>query len=432
MNTKDFKIGFIGLGYAGFPMACLFAKKYKTVGFDISRQRIAELQMGIDHCGDVPEKDIQEMLNNGTVLTDDFEKLRDCNFFVISVPTPVDSENRPDMSFVESATQEVSSVLKKGDIVVYSSTVYPGATEEVCVPILEECTGLRYNIDFFLGYVPERINPGDKDHTLANSVSIISGSTPETLKTIEAVYSKVLGKQFIFKVSSIKTAEAAKVVENSQRDINIAFINEMAKVLSSMDIDTNEVIDAMNTKWNALGFRPGFVGGHCIGVDPYYISYKANQLGAETQIIDAARNVSNSMAEFAARKVLRALRESRGRDYGKSKVLILGFTFKENCPDVRNTKIYDLYKYLSERVEDVTIFDPWADHKTAENMYGLNIITNIRQLWKRQFDAILLCVPHKNFKNFDLKKYLSPDGFVYDFKGFFPRGNKTDISIKRL
>lgn len=432
MNNKDIKVGFIGLGYAGFPMATLFALKFKVVGFDLSKRRIAELNSGVDHCGDVSTKEIKQMLDNGALLTTNIHDLQDCNVFVVTVPTPVDKNNKPDTSYISAASCEVGTVLKKGDIVIYESTVYPGATEEVCVPMLEKISGLKFNEDFFVGYSPERINPGDKIHTPANVVKVTSGSTPEAAKKINDIYSEVLGKELTHPVSSIKVAEACKIVENAQRDVNIAFVNETAKLLNSMGIDTNEVVDAMNTKWNALDFRPGFVGGHCIGVDPYYLIDLAKKKGIETKLISTARRVNNSMAEFVANKVASSLKERLGDKIGDARILILGFSFKENCPDIRNSKIFDVYKALLQHTRHVTIYDPEVDVELVRNMYGIGIATIPRQIIKKKYDAVVMCVPHRAFKNLDIKELCKEGGFVYDTRGFYPSADYKDLEIERL
>lgn len=432
MDTKKYKIGFIGLGYAGFPMACLFSRKFKVVGFDLSRRRIAELKSCVDHCGDVPTEDIHKMFENGAVLTTNINELQDCNVLIVTVPTPVDKNNKPDMSYLTAASREAGSVLKKGDIVIYESTVYPGATEELCVPILEETSGLKYNKDFFVGYSPERINPGDKVHTPANVVKVTSGSTPESAKIINDLFAEVLGKDLTFPVSSIKVAEACKVVENAQRDVNVAFINEASKVLNAFGIDTNEVVDAMNTKWNALGFRPGLVGGHCIGVDPYYLIDKAKKKGINTKLMNTARSVNNSMAEFVVKKIVQLLKKRHGSDISDAKVLLLGYAFKENCPDVRNSKIYDVYRAMKQYTKYVTIYDPVVDVELVRNLYGVGIATIPRQISANKFDAVVLCVAHNVFKNLDLKELCKPDGFVYDIRGFFPSEKNKDVVIERI
>lgn len=432
MNISDYKIGFIGLGYAGFPMACLFSKKYKVVGYDHSKRRVSELASGVDHCGDVSSEDIHDMLNSGALFTTDIENLRDCNFFIVVVPTPVDKNLDPDISFIDAASREVGSVLKKGDIVVFESTVFPGATENVCVPALEETSGLRLNEDFFVGYAPERINPGDKMHTPDNVVKVVSGSTPEAAEIINRLYASVLGDKNTYLASSIKVAEACKVVENAQRDLNIAFINEMAKILGKLDIDTNEVVDAMNTKWNALNFRPGLVGGHCISVDPYYLVACAKKNGANAELISSARRINNSMAEFIASSVAQNLEKNADGSADRQRILLLGFTFKENCPDVRNSKVFDIYTALKCDSRKIDIFDPWADGELVKNLYRIAISTNLAQIDCNKYDAIILCVAHNDFRDFDLAAHLKENGFVYDVKAFFPRTLDKSVNIKRI
>lgn len=433
MIDKRHKVGFIGLGYAGFPMMCLFSSKYETAGFDLSFRRVTELQSGIDHCGDVPEEDIQKMLDNGTVISNEIQALKDCNIFIVTVPTPVDKNNEPDMSYLVSASREAGSVLKKGDIVIYESTVYPGATEEVCVPVLEETSGLKYNKDFFVGYSPERINPGDREHTPQNVVKVTSGSTKQTAQIVKDLYAGVLGEEYLHSVSSIKVAEACKIVENTQRDINIAFINEIAKILNAMDIDTNEVVDAMDTKWNALKFRPGLVGGHCIGVDPYYLIEKANSIGIEPKLIKTGRKINISMSEYIATKVTENLK-GRLKNLKNAKILLLGFAFKENCPDVRNTKVYDVYRALKRATANIEIYDPMVDNELAHDLYGINVKTNLHQLSHKRFDAIVVCVPHAIFQDIDFKHLLNNRGFIFDLKGAFNNEilKKKEIEVKTL
>lgn len=413
-------------------MACLFSKKFDIVGYDLSQRRIAELRSGIDHCGDVDDADIQAMLDKGTLLTTNIEDLKDCDIFIVTVPTPVDAALQPDLSYLTLACREIGSILKKGDIVVFASTVYPGATEEVCVPILEEVSGLRYNEDFFVGYAPERINPGDREHTVENTVKITAGSTPLAAEKVHKIYADVLGPELTYPVSSIKVAEACKIVENTQRDINVAFINEVSMLLRALNVDTNEVIDAMNTKWNALGFRPGLVGGHCIGVDPYYLTVKAKDVGVPTPIMSTSRNTNNAMASYVVDKIYSSLKRRLGDKVSKAKVLILGFTFKENVPDIRNTKVLDIYKDLKKFTPNVTIFDPVADSEMVKNIYGLKISTSLSQISRHKYDAIVLCVAHDILRSFDLESHLTSNGFVYDLKGFFDRSAHPSVSIERI
>lgn len=428
----NLKIGFIGLGYAGFPMLCLFASKYKVVGFDLSRRRVTELNSCVDHGGDVSPEEIKKIFENGAILSNNINDLQDCNVFIVAVPTPVDKNNKPDFSYLNAASREVGSVLKKGDIVIYESTVYPGATEEICVPILEKTSGLKYNEDFYVGYSPERINPGDKVHTPHNVVKVTSGSTPEAATLINDMYANVLGKDLVYPVKSIKIAEASKVVENAQRDINVAFINEIAKILKVLDIDTNEVIDAMNTKWNAMGFRPGLVGGHCIGVDPYYLIDAAREHGITPKLMSVSRKINNSMSSYIVERVVNSLRKRMGKEIGEARVLMLGFSFKEDCPDIRNSKVFDVYKGLLHYTKHVTIFDPTVDSELVRNLYGICICTIARQVLRRKYDAVILCVGHKVFANINLKELLKDKGFVFDFKGFFKREEHKGTAIERI
>lgn len=411
------KIGFIGLGYAGFPMAHVFSQQYAIVGFDHASTRIAELNAGKDHTCSVSADDIQAMLQRGTILTDDPAQLRQCNFYIITVPTPVDDNHRPDFACLASASRTVGSVLKKGDIVVYESTVYPGATEEICVPILEETSGLKFNDDFAVGYSPERINPGDDAHTAATIVKVVSASTPEALDIVRETYESVVGKGNTHPVSSIKVAEACKVLENTQRDVNIALMNEAATVFQAMGINTNEVVDAMNTKWNALGFRPGLVGGHCISVDPYYLIDKAAALGISTPLMEDARRINNSMSEFIARSTVDHIARRNSNTGNSARVLILGITYKENMPDIRNTKVKDIYDHLVSENLDVAVLDPVADPQLVKNTYDINIITTPTTIENDKFDAILHCVAHNQFQHFNYHHHLTDKGFVYDIKG---------------
>ena len=419
METKNIKIGFVGLGYAGFPTACLLAEKYELVGFDLSESRISSLKQCVDTCNDVEPEKIKAILDRGTVLTTDKDCLKDCNFFIVTVPTPIDYNNAPDMSYVISATEEVASVLKKGDIVTYESTVYPGATEEVCVPILEEISGLKFNQDFFVGYSPERINPGDKVHTVVNTVKITSGSTPEAAKIINDVYASIL-ENGTYLASSIKVAEAAKVIENAQRDINIAFMNEIAMIFDALGIDTNDVIDAASSKWNFLPFRPGLVGGHCISVDPYYLIEKAKAHGAVADLMIAARKINNSMGYFIAEKVISLMRKNGLCPEG-SNILILGFTFKENCPDARNTKVIDIYSNLKKYTSNITVVAPWTNPDKAQHEYGIDVVPDMNQLSGRKFDAVIMAVAHDKFNSLHIEDLVVQNGVVYDVKGKLDR-----------
>ena len=416
INLAKLNVGFIGLGYAGFPMACLFSRQFPVVGFDISTERVDELNRACDYCGDVTAEEIHEVLDRGARFTTDLEELRGCNFYVIVVPTPVDAQLRPDITCLLEASREVARVLSPGDVVVFESTVYPGATEELCVPVIEEESGLEFNRDFFVGYSPERINPGDKYHKPNNMVKVTSGSTPETADYIDRVYAAVLGEGHTYRASNIRVAEASKVVENTQRDVNIAFMNEITRILDAMDVDVNEVLDAMNTKWNALGFRPGLVGGHCIGVDPYYLLDRAMTKGISANLIMTARTINNAMPGYVTEKVIRRMR-MEGLEPEKASVLLLGFTFKENCPDIRNTRVYDIYRLMESYTTDITIYDPWVDAGLAEWSYRVQVCTRLEELAGRRFDTIVICVAHDAFRDFDYSAYSAAGCVVYDVKG---------------
>lgn len=422
---ENLKIGFIGLGYAGLPTACLLAEKYPLIGYDIKAERVEHLLSSAED-KHINHSQIHHLIEKGMMLTSDEEQLRDCNFYIIVVPTPIDFHNRPDLSFVTEASKTVGKYLKKDDIVVYESTVYPGATEEVCVPVLEEASHLRYNEDFFVGYSPERIVPEDTKHTVANIIKITSGSTPESAKFIDQVYSSVL-ENGTCPVSSIRVAEAAKVIENAQRDVNIAFVNEIAKVLNSLKLDTNEVIDAAATKWNFLDFRPGLVGGHCISVDPYYLISKASHVGVSCELMKSARNVNNSMAQFIANQVIVHMGE-RNVPIADSKILLLGCTFKENCPDVRNTKVIDIFAHLAQYTNHIDIYDPIADAAACHDYYGVNIKEDISELSADGYQAIVLCVSHEEFKTLDYEKLKGENAFIYDVKGFLDK-NLVDYRL---
>lgn len=414
---KD-KIAVIGLGYVGLPLARLFATKYVTVGFDINTQRVAELNKGTDATLEVEENLLREVLlseptnSRGLFCTTNIEAIADSNYFIVTVPTPVDKNNKPDLSPLVKASETVAKVLKKGDIVIYESTVYPGATEEICIPVLEQKSGMIFNKDFFAGYSPERINPGDKEHTVEKILKVTSGSTSEAAKTIDDLYNSVITAG-TFSASSIKVAEASKVIENSQRDINIAFVNELAKIFNLMEIDTHEVLKAAGTKWNFLPFKPGLVGGHCIGVDPYYLAQKAEELGYHPEIILAGRRMNDGMGEYVAKQIVK-LMIKKGLYIRDAKVLMLGITFKENCPDVRNTKVVDVIKALEDYGTKISIYDPLADIANVQNEYSLKIAN---KLPKEKFDVVILAVSHKEFVSIDYSRILSKKGVLYDVKG---------------
>lgn len=412
---KDYTIGIIGLGYVGFPLACLFAKKYRTVGYDRNPLRIDEIHRCEDHTCELDADTIRQRLATNLVCTSDESALADCNVYIVGVPTPVDVYMQPDLAPLREASQLVGKYLDRGDTVIYESTVYPGVTEEICVPVLEETSGLVFNEDFFVGYSPERINPGDKEHTVESICKITSGSTPQAAAEIDALYRSVL-KNGTYRASSIKVAETAKVLENAQRDVNIAFMNETARILNALQIDTNEVIDAAASKWNFLPFRPGLVGGHCIGVDPYYLIQKAQLHGVSPRLMTEARKINDSMGSYVAHQLINRLcqTEYRIRD---CRILLLGFAFKEDCPDIRNTKVIDVYNTLRRFTPYVTVFDPWVEPQEAMREYGIEVIRNEEDLSGSIFEAIMLTVAHREFLHFDFDAYLAPEGIVYDVKG---------------
>lgn len=420
MSTSH-KIAIIGLGYVGLPLARLFATKYPVVGFDINQQRIEELNQGTDHTLEVDDEVLQAVLvkenpftsdSNGLYCSNNLDDIKEANIYVVTVPTPVDKHNRPDLTPLYKSSETVGKILSKGDIVIYESTVYPGVTEEECIPVLEKVSGLKFNEDFFAGYSPERINPGDKEHTVEKILKVTSGSTPEIGEVVNNIYKSVIvaGTHL---APTIKVAEAAKVIENSQRDINIAFVNELAKIFNLLDIDTHAVLEAAGTKWNFLPFKPGLVGGHCIGVDPYYLAQKAQEKGYHPEIILAGRRLNDSMGQYVASQVVKTMIKKNIKVNG-AKVLNLGITFKENCPDVRNTKAVDVIEALQDYSLDVTTFDPWANPTEVQHEYGMNIIN---ELSNEKFDAIILTVAHKEFTNLDLNQYLKENGIIYDVKG---------------
>lgn len=409
---KEIKVAVIGLGYVGLPLARLMSTKYKTIGFDLNQSRVNELMSGTDSTLEVDEKLLQDALDNGFICTTDIEQIRDCNFYIVAVPTPVDKNNNPDLRPLYGASETVGKVISKGDIVVYESTVYPGVTEDECIPVVEKVSGLKYNEDFFAGYSPERINPGDKEHTVEKIKKVTSGSTPEIGRIVDRVYASVITAGTHL-ASSIKVAEAAKVIENSQRDINIAFVNELAKIFNKMEIDTQDVLEAARTKWNFLPFKPGLVGGHCIGVDPYYMAQAAQRCGYNPEIILAGRRMNDSMGEYVADQVVKLMLK-KGIQVLGSKVLILGFTFKENCPDVRNTRVIDIVQTLEEYKADVIVYDPWADPFTAKYEYDIELHNNLPE---ENFDAIILAVAHDEFNKIDFTNVSNVKRVLYDVKG---------------
>lgn len=412
MKNQEVKIAVIGLGYVGLPLARLFSTKFKTIGFDMKQSRVGQLMQGHDSTLEVSDELLQSALKNGLVCTTNPDDIRQCNFYVVAVPTPVDANNNPDLTPLYRASETVGKVISKGDIVVYESTVYPGATEEDCIPVVEKVSGLKFNTDFFAGYSPERINPGDKEHTVEKIRKVTSGSTPEAAKVIDGVYSSVIAAGTHL-APSIKVAEAAKVIENAQRDINIAFVNELSKIFNRLGIDTADVLAAAGTKWNFLGFKPGLVGGHCIGVDPYYLAQCAQRHGYHPEIILAGRRLNDGMGEYVASQVIRLMLK-KSIHVLNSSILVLGFTFKENCPDTRNTKVIDIVRALKEFNIGITIYDPWANPEEASHEYGVTI-TN--ELPDKRYDAAILAVAHDKFKDLDIKNYVKETNVIYDVKG---------------
>jgi len=413
---QEIKIAVIGLGYVGLPLARLFSTKYKTIGFDLNPKRVKALMEGHDSTLEVSDDLLQSAIKNRFACTTNLEDIKDCNFYIVAVPTPVDEDHNPDLTPLYGASETVGKVISKGDIVVYESTVYPGVTEDECIPVVEKISGLKINIDFYAGYSPERINPGDKLHTVEKIKKVTSGSTPEIGKKVNEVYSSVITAGTHL-ASSIKVAEAAKVIENSQRDINIAFVNELSKIFTKMGIDTQDVLEAASTKWNFLPFRPGLVGGHCIGVDPYYLAQCAQRCGYNPEIILAGRRMNDGMGEYVANEVVKHMLK-RGLQVLDSNVLILGFTFKENCPDVRNTKVIDIYKSLKEYNINVVVYDPWANSANVKRIYSIEI-TN--ELPIEKFDAAILAVAHDKFKTIDVEGLVRERHIIYDVKGFLDK-----------
>ena len=409
---KEIKVAVIGLGYVGLPLARLMSTKYKTIGFDLNQSRVNELMSGTDSTLEVNEKLLQDALDNGFICTTDIERIRDCNFYIVAVPTPVDKNNNPDLRPLYGASETVGQVISKGNIVVYESTVYPGVTEDECIPVVEKVSGLKYNEDFFAGYSPERINPGDKEHTVEKIKKVTSGSTPEIGKIVNEVYASVIiaGTHL---APTIRVAEAAKVIENSQRDINIAFVNELAKIFNKMGIDTQDVLEAAGTKWNFLPFKPGLVGGHCIGVDPYYLAQAAQRYGYHPEIILAGRRMNDGMGEYVADQVVKLMLK-KGIQVLGAKILVLGFTFKENCPDVRNTKVIDIVRNLEEYKAEVTVHDPWANPAVAKHEYGIELHNQLPEV---EFDVVIHAVAHDNFKELNINKITNGSRVVYDVKG---------------
>jgi UDP-N-acetyl-D-galactosamine dehydrogenase len=431
MENSSVCIGVIGLGYVGLPLAAEFAKHYSVVGFDINRKRIEELRSGVDITLELDEALLKQVLtgvakpgDKGLYCSAELADLSVCNVYIVTVPTPVDRNNRPDLTPLYKASETVGKVLKKGDIVVYESTVYPGVTEEECVPVLEKQSGLVFNKDFFCGYSPERINPGDKLHTVSKILKVTSGSTPEVAETVDQLYRSVITAG-THKAASIRVAEAAKVIENSQRDINIAFVNELAMIFNRMGIDTHQVLEAAATKWNFLPFKPGLVGGHCIGVDPYYLAQKAQEVGYHPEIILAGRRLNDGMGKYIASEVVK-LMIKRDITIKAAKVLVLGITFKENCPDVRNTRVVDIISELASYNTDICIYDPWAKPADVMHEYGIGITDTLPE--GVRYDAVILAVAHKEFVSVNWRDHVNPNGVIYDVKGCLA----TDMVDARL
>ena len=423
MNTEK-RIGVIGLGYVGFPLACLFAKKYQVIGYDINERRINEINAGIDSTNEVTPEALKNALTNGMVCTNKIDDLRVCNMYVVAIPTPVDDFYNPELMPLKNASIVVGEVLKKGDYVIYESTVYPGVTEEICAPILEEVSGLKLNEDFYLGYSPERINPGDKEHTVENIPKITSGSTPEAAEVIDELYNSVL-LNGTHRAPTIKVAEAAKILENTQRDVNIAFMNEIAIVFNALGIDTTDVLEAAGTKWNFLKFSPGLVGGHCISVDPYYLIQRATSRGVVPRIMMEARRLNNTMGNYVAERVVRCL-NLHDISAHNAKFLLLGFTFKENCPDIRNTKVVDIYNSLKAYSSNILIYDPWVSKEAAKHEYGVEVSTDERDIERGEYDAVIYCVKHDCFNSLGLDTLHKPNGVFYDVKGVLDRSIITE------
>ena len=418
-NKKNIKIGVIGLGYVGLPLARLFSTKFPTIGYDINQQRVDSLMAGHDSTLEVSDALLQEAIQkNGFRCTSDLVELQSCNFYVVAIPTPVNRDNAPDLTPLWKASESVGKIISKGDIIVYESTVYPGVTEEECLPVVERVSGLTFNKDFFAGYSPERINPGDKVHTVEKIRKITSGSTPEAAELIDAVYNTVL-ENGTHRAPSIKVAEAAKVIENAQRDINIAFVNELSKICSLLGIDTQDVLEAAATKWNFIKMNPGLVGGHCISVDPYYLAQCAQRLGYNPEIILAGRRMNDGMGAYVATQTIKLMLK-KGIQVLGSKIIIMGFTFKENCPDVRNTRIIDIYHALEEYQVHITVYDPWANPEVVRREYGIAIVS---ELPDEKYDTAIVAVGHRQFRQqeIDIEHLLKENHVIYDVKGILPR-----------
>ncbi len=412
---NNYKIAVIGLGYVGLPLAHAFSEKYEVVGFDIAQWRIDELNNGIDRTLELNEAQVKEALAHGMQFTNVLENIADCNVYIVTVPTPIDKHKKPNLTPLIKASESIGKVLKKDDIVIYESTVYPGATEEECVPVLEKFSGMTFNQDFFCGYSPERINPGDKEHTVTKILKVTAGSTPEIGQKVDDLYASIITAGTHL-APSIKVAEAAKVIENSQRDINIAFVNELAIIFNKLDIDTEAVLEAAGTKWNFLPFRPGLVGGHCIGVDPYYLTHKAQEVGYNPEIILAGRRLNDNMGMYVANQVLKLMIQKEHKIAG-AKVLVLGITFKENCPDIRNSRVIDVIQELQEFGTEVSVYDPWADAEEVKREYGINLLSTINEPQSTKYDAIVLAVAHDKFIGLNIESLKNgSDAVVCDIK----------------
>lgn len=417
---SDIEICVIGLGYVGLPLARLFSTKYKTIGFDMDRSRVDALMEGHDSTLEVEDALLQQAIkNHGFRCTTNLDDIKQCNFYIVAVPTPVDDNNRPDLKPLRNASETVGKVISKGDVVVYESTVYPGVTEEECIPVVERVSGLKFNMDFFAGYSPERINPGDKTHTVEKIKKVTSGSTLEIAELVDNIYSSVIVGG-THKAPSIKVAEASKIIENTQRDVNIAFMNELAKIFNAMDIDTHDVIEAASSKWNFIKLSPGLVGGHCISVDPYYLIQKAQVYGVFPRVMSNARRLNDGMGAYVANQTVKCMNK-KGVMVKDAQVLILGVTFKENCPDIRNTKVVDIYHTLKEYTNNITVFDPWADAEKVEKEYGIKTNLHLPASNTRLYDAVILAVAHREFAELDIRSLVKPGGVIYDVKGFLPR-----------
>lgn len=420
---KDAKICVVGLGYVGLPLARLFSTRYETVGFDMKKSRVEELMGGHDATFEVDDALLQEAIReNGFRCTASLDEIKDCNVYVVAVPTPVDENNHPDLEPLRRASETVGKVISKGDVVIYESTVYPGVTEEECLPVVERVSGLKFNVDFFAGYSPERINPGDKEHTVEKIRKVTSGSTPETADFVDNLYNSVLING-THKAPSIRVAEASKIIENSQRDVNIAFMNELAKIFNAMGIDTHDVIEAAASKWNFIKLSPGLVGGHCISVDPYYLIQKAQVYGVLPRVMSDARRLNDGMGAYVAEQVIKCMNK-KGGVVKDAKMLILGITFKENCPDIRNTKVVDIYHTFKEYTDNITVYDPWADPDVVRKEYGIEISSTLPAPEAGRhgsFDAVVLAVAHRQFLELDVKGLVREGGVIYDVKGVLDR-----------